>query len=271
MKQSVFFTVAVCLMAFSLLFIACENDPTTDPGDGGLAAPGIAIHRNDSTGGDFVFRIHQAVPGATGYEARKGNQVVGAGPNTGDRKVIVPGSELGATTTTLLTARATSANPTFGPDSGEFPAGVKYNSANPLVDEYTDWFNFLDTALEVLSYAELAKFNPYITTYNAIRNRLNNLGPWDSDEKAAVAFNSEGGGAITPASLNAATAAVLANYEDIMDYLLDYEDAEAAAPYIQRLLGTFPRLWFNEVTDPTNDAALGELIKEVWPAVKEVS
>jgi len=75
--------------------------------------------------------------------------------------------------------------------------------------------------------------------------------------------------------LNAATATVLDNCNDIINYLVDHITDPGAIDYYMRFYETMDRLWFNEVTDTANNAKLnddivGPRIKAFFPAVKSI-
>ena len=115
-------------------------------------------------------------------------------------------------------------------------------------------------------------YDDNLDTYNAIQDELKpeNHEFWNTDEKINTIFAD--GAAINPASLNKFTKAMLDHYEDIVNFYLE-NPSEINNERLVNFLDTFPRLWFNEVTDSANanDAALGELIKKVWTAVKLTS
>jgi len=249
----------ICGVA-ALVFTGCPtngddgNDPNKLAGTPKLLD--ITINRAASGSGNFVFNTN-AVSGADAYKAYKGaGEVASSATNT----VSVPSTALSDRSWTALTAKALK-----GAEDASLvtalPGMVKYPADTPTLNGYTDWFNFLNATLTSFGLVNQSAYEPYNSLRNSIRTVLNSGGIIsETDGKEYEAR--------WKTQMNNATAAVMANWEAIWGNLLTNEGR------LNTVNDTMPRIWFNQVTNSENDAALGGIIipqiKAEYPQVKTV-
>ena len=243
-----------------------------EPPVAGLSKLDIAIRRADqTTPGQFIFGTNN-VSGATAYNATKGGAPVGT---SATNLVSVSSSELGDLPFTALSAKAVKGAEDASLATALPGIGV-YNAATPTLEGYTDWFNFLSSAIWGLNRTGDLTYNILRTTIQGVLNAAHTTeGEWQGIEDY---YNSN-----YPGELDDATAAVLAAYNrdggnSIMDWFKDPDgpsDVIAAAPgHLKTILELLPRLWLNSVPNPANIEAMRPIveqqIKAAYPDVKTV-
>ena len=136
----------------------------------------------------------------------------------------------------------------------------------PTRDAYHDWFRFLQVGVTYLNTVNPGTGTPHIDLRNDINAALNAGQPLDEElGKWYKARNEQ--------RCNNAMAAVLANYDAIVDYLVLNSHQPVSVERLETIRETLPRIWFNRVTDngpfgsPVNDAALNNMMKAEFPDV----
>ena len=227
----------------------CGAEGCTDPGCNGecqVIEGGVAINRDHSTSTSFVFSVNP-VNGATVYKVYNGEEVLASSASPTNISVS---QGLTDRALTPLTVKAENAVGAVLWDAN-LQGMLKYPAATPTKDGYTDWFRFLDAGLSTLRSMDHQDYDPHVTLRTDVRAALNAGQPADEDAGKWYKERDEG-------RCNNAMAAVLANYQEIME--------NATEINVETMNETIFRLWFNKVTSPaTNDPVLNNMMKVEFP------
>ena len=228
------------LLACGLLaFTGCgdpEGDDNDSNGDPGKPKLTITISRAANTSaGNFIFSTSTPA-GATTYKVySNGSHIQDFTSNTITLSSSTFSSPNPNNAFTPLTVNAHGSSGALSADT-PVPGIRRYPAATTNLEGMQDWFHFLDVAIYGLAQVDMPSGGPHLSLRTSIQGEI----PALTNESAASSLKTTYG-----TQANAATAAVLPRYSDILTYYV----GNAAA--LKTLREALPRLWLNNFTDHT--------------------
>ena len=237
----------ILFVVLALINCSSPSNGTTSTGTGpgpnpGLSKLSVTINRNDSNTSKFVFRTTHPT-NTDSYSASGVSGISLVDKQDSPARVEVTATGLTTSPTALTVTAKDSSVPEDTSLATIVPGMVKYPTATQDVDGLTDWFNFLDKTLDAYAIVDYFNYSDHGIFHSTIKSLIPVI-----DATIASMFY----GSADEVKANAAMTTILGNWNAIYAQL-----SGASKDTVDQ---TLPRIWFNEVANPSNGATFNTVM-----------